>query len=241
MGRQMRKVIFSFLIFTIIFAAFGCKAIPKKVETPSTEAGKEVIFFTADGVSLRGYIFGKGKIGVILSHMYPADQTSWFDTARTLAQKGYQVLTFDFRGYGKSEGQKEISLIDQDLTTALYFMKNKRKTKRIFLVGASMGGTASLKVAASNEVTGVISLSGPIEFQGLTVSEEIPRIKTPKLFIASEGDAPAVQASQQLFEQTPEPREIKIFTGNEHGTDILKGPHATEAEALILDFLKRYK
>src|SRR3972149_1326741 len=63
--------------------------------------GTVVTFTTDDRGTLSGRLF-KGQnsdaAGVVLAHMYPADQTSWWDYARTLAAEGYVALTFDFRG-----------------------------------------------------------------------------------------------------------------------------------------------
>jgi hypothetical protein len=42
---------------------------------------------------LRGHLYGSGSTGVILAHMYPADQSDWTDFAKVLAAHGYQALT----------------------------------------------------------------------------------------------------------------------------------------------------
>ena len=76
-------------------------------EVKETIKNGEVTFLTEDGIELNGNVFGQGKKWVILSHMYPTDQTSWFDFAQDLAQDGYIELTIDFRVYGKSKGDKE--------------------------------------------------------------------------------------------------------------------------------------
>lgn len=199
---------------------------------------EKVSFTTKDGVLLKGYLWGQGEAGIILSHMYPADQRSWFDFAQRLDGKGYRVLTFDFRGYGESEGQKEISLIHQDLEAAYLFLSTK--AKKIFLIGASMGGTASLKIAAKHPVAGVISLSGPDEFKGLSAKEDTAKISSPKLFIATQGDSYAATSAQELYNIARQPKEILIFPGSEHGTDIFSGQKAAEVEKSILQFLTEY-
>ena len=87
-------------------------------------AGSTAITFpSSDGVRLAGRLFGPddAHAGVVLAHMYPSDQSAWFDFADRLADRGYRVLTFDFRGYcpggtaGCSEGEKQISAIWQDV------------------------------------------------------------------------------------------------------------------------------
>jgi hypothetical protein len=67
----------------------------------------EIIFKTEDGIDINGNVFGSGSRWVILSHMFPTEQASWFDFANYLAENGYIVLTYDFRGYGKSGGSKD--------------------------------------------------------------------------------------------------------------------------------------
>src|SRR5680860_883237 len=92
----------------------------------SAEAPKDaarIVFTSEDGVELSGYLFGSGDTVLILSHMYPADQSSWYSIARESAEKGYAVLTFDFRGYGRSGGSKDIEHIDLDLRAALEEVK----------------------------------------------------------------------------------------------------------------------
>jgi len=88
-------------IVIVAFAAAGCSA---QIMRRKTEAlgGERVSFTTSDGVLLRGHLYGSGETGVILAHMYPADQSDWTDFAEILAAHGYQGLTFDFRGFTES-------------------------------------------------------------------------------------------------------------------------------------------
>ena len=150
--------------------------------------GKQVIFKTEDGMVLSGHLFGSGTSGVVLSHMYPADQKSWYATAKKLAAMGYLVLTYDFRGYGLSGGNKQIEYIDRDVYAAVKKI-TAAGASRVVLIGASMGGTASLKAAerlfkeqlqssSSGRITvaGVATLSAPVVFQGLSAENTIPRL-----------------------------------------------------------------
>jgi pimeloyl-ACP methyl ester carboxylesterase len=78
----------------------------------SAQAAKpeDVSFPTADGVELKGtyYPSSKGKNGpvAILLHKYGSDRTKgdWDKLAKKLqaSDKGFAVLTFDFRGHGAS-------------------------------------------------------------------------------------------------------------------------------------------
>ena len=216
----------------------GCGGANKTADSPgSGGVGTKVTFSTTDGVSLGGHIFGSGHSGIVLAHMYPADQTSWFATAGELAAKGYLVLTFDFRGYGESPGTKQIDQIDKDVDAAVKEIQSLGATS-LALVGASMGGTASLIVAARQPVVAVATLSAPVEFQGLSARQAVAAITTPKLFLAAEKDAGAAGA-RDLYALAPDPKEIKIFPGSDHGTALLNGASAADVRTILFAFLEK--
>jgi len=204
--------------------------------TPDSGVSQSVSFQTTDGLTLHGHLFGNGEKLVILAHMRPSDQTSWYGFAEELAKAGYSALTFDFRGYGESEGSKELEKIDLDVEAAIETMRDKGYGV-IYLVGASMGGTASLIVAARQEVAGVVAISAPADFEGLDAEAVVGQVSERKLFIASKGDTSAMTSLERLFERAPEPKEEKVFEGSDHGTNLLEGKDAAEVKAAIMAFL----
>ena len=199
----------------------------------------KVSFNTEDGIQLSGHLFGSGDVGVILSHMRPADQESWWPFARVLKDKGYLVLAYDFRGYRDSQGDLDIANIDRDVQAALEFLKREGVSK-VFLIGASMGGTASLTVASREEVAGVITLSAPWAFEGLDAREDVTAILAPKLFIAAKDDLFHARSVDFFDQSAPDPKERLIVDGSAHGTDLLSGDSGPRVQGLIVDFLRRY-
>lgn len=187
---------------------------------------------------LAGRVFGAGSVGVILAHMRPADQTAWFPFALKLAATGkFTVLTFDFRGFGDSAGEKDFDLLAADLAAAYHYMVEDLKIERVFLVGASMGGTASLVVSSGVQVAGVVSISSAARFQTLDALGAVASISAPKLFISSEDDVPATRSEGQLWLSAAEPKDREIYSGDAHGTDLFDGIHRVELEQRILNFL----
>jgi pimeloyl-ACP methyl ester carboxylesterase len=214
-------------------------------------SGSEAITFPSeDGVMLAGRIFGpdEGDTGVVLAHMFPADQRSWFAFADRLASRGYRVLTFDFRGYcpggegGCSEGEQRPADTWRDVVGAIDAIRDEGVT-RVALVGASMGGTASL-IGASREgveVEVVITLSAPVAFEGLEVAPEVvSQVEAAKLFLAGHEDAAAAAAAQTLYDQSVQPKRLSILTTGDHGTDILSGNQGSAATNEIVSWLDRY-
>jgi len=189
-------------------------------------------------VQLVGHVFGSGATGIVLAHMRPADQTAWYPFAQTASATGkFTVLTFDFRGYGSSGGEKEFEHLDTDLAAALAYMKTTLRVDRVFLVGASMGGTASMVVGAREPVAGIVSISSPAQFETLDALSAEPEIGVPQLFISSDGDVPAHNSLEQLVKAANETVDQQIYDGNAHGTDLFAGPHAADMTQRLIVFL----
>lgn len=227
------------LLLVIAFAASACAGETDRA--PDLSGSEPVTFASADGVQLEGRVFGQGTSAVVLSHMLPADQRSWFDFAGRLADEGYLVLTYDFRGYcpggdgGCSEGERDVGAIWQDVVGAIGFVRSRGATS-VSLVGASMGGTASLVAAAqpSIGVEAVITLSAPVSIEGLVAGPELLQgLPMAKLFIAGVGDGSAAEAAEALYATAPPPKRVEIVPADDHGTDLLTGARAEDVKRLI--------
>ncbi|MBN1322084.1 MAG: alpha/beta fold hydrolase [Thermoleophilia bacterium] len=215
-------------------------AAPTGTTRVDTGVPEVVTFSTEDGLTLSGTLYGTGDRGVILAHMYPADQTSWSSIAEGLAREGYLVLTFDFRGYGASEGERQIEKIHLDVTAAVQRIR-EAGAAHVVVAGASMGGTAGLIAAVdlqtdqSIRLAGVITLSSPVEFMGLTALEAVPALGVPLLFVAAEGDVGADNA--RLLANSAASAGLLIVDGDEHGTELFRGPSADEVRNALSLFL----
>lgn len=248
--RRTRVPILALAIALSLVAVASPACGPSDVQRRSQDlaASRRVRFESADGVRLDGRLFGKGAVGVVLSHMLPSDQTSWWDFARQLAGEGYLALTYDFRGYcpggdaGCSQGPRDIGAIWQDVLGAIEEIRSQGAS-RVVLVGASMGGTASL-VAASRpgvDVEAVVTLSAPVSIEGLVADPDtLTTITAAKLFIAGTGDAQAADAAQQLYATAPQPKRLEIVTSDDHGTDLLTGNQSGRLRTTILEYLGQY-
>ena len=220
------------------------------IRTQALADSRAVEFESSDGVHLAGRLFGPdgATAGVVLAHMQPADQSSWFDFADQLAGMGYRTLTFDFRGYcpgddaGCSQGVKDISAIWQDVAGAVGFLRTEG-VRRIGLVGASMGGTASLIYASQSgsDIDAVVTLSAPAAIEGLTAGPDVLQtVGAAKLFLAGNVDGNAAATAQAFFAETLQPKRVEILTTADHGTDILEGNQAENARTLITNWLEQH-
>lgn len=228
-GRCRRALAILGAALALLLAAGPCSAA-------GAVEDERVQITATDGVQLIGHLYGTAGPGVVLGHMYPADQHSWTAFAEELGSSGYRALTFDFRGYGESGGSKDIAAIDRDMEGAYRYLVG-RKIQPIVLAGASMGGTAALIVASRVPVACVVTLSAPFAFRGLDATDALPKVRAPKLFIASQGDEAAAAAVARFAATSSDPKATRVFPGEAHGTDLFAGPHASEVREAIRTFV----
>ena len=91
-----------------------------------------------DGTNIYYKTWGSGE-AVILLHGWPLSADSWDDQALALSNAGYQVISYDRRGFGRSDQPSagyEYDTLSDDLADVIISMKLKNAT----IVGFSMGG-----------------------------------------------------------------------------------------------------
>jgi alpha-beta hydrolase superfamily lysophospholipase len=168
--------------------------------------------------------------------MRGSDRSAWNPAIERVLDRGFAALAFDFRGHGESGGDADLGKIDLDLEAAVAYAR-QRGYERLFVVGASMGGTAALAVAARQELAGVVVISSPETFEGIDARSALPSVREPLLFIVANGDQPYRRAVEAMHEAAGA-GGLVLLPGNEHGTDLLQD-RRTRDEALgaIVAFL----
>jgi pimeloyl-ACP methyl ester carboxylesterase len=229
------------IALTAVTLAPSCAAQTSSADVSGSQA---VTFDTADGLTLAGRLFGPDSAtsGVVLAHMLPADQRSWYAFAERLAGQGFRALTFDFRGYcpggdgGCSEGKKDIDAAPTDLRAAVAYLRHDG-VQRIGIAGASLGGIAALLVASDDPkgIPALVMLSAPQVLSGLHVGPpELETVTGAKLYIAGLGDpAGAAASADALAAIGPQPVDEEIIPVDDHGTDLLTSSHGDQVQQLV--------
>lgn len=240
------------IVFVFTLMACGSPAPTAQTTTPTpgitptptipTVPSHLVHFTTSDNFQLSGLLYGQGKVVVICSHMLGTDKSIWSDSGipQRLALRGYEVLAYDFRGYGDSTQPGFRSNTNDntiDLSAAITFTRQQGATK-IVLLGASMGGTASLIVASSVPVDAVITLSAPQNFIPGVTDDQVKAIQAPKLFVNSQDDDYASE-TMHMYKIASQPKELKLYTGGEHGTALFDD-QSVDLTQRILAFIAQY-
>jgi pimeloyl-ACP methyl ester carboxylesterase len=125
---------------------------------------------TSDGVQLatRSWLVDGAARGiVVLVHGFAAskDQRNVVALAQRLTARGLDVMAYDARGHGESGGLCTLGDLEaRDVAAAVAWARDR--DSRIVLVGASMGGIAVLRHAATGpDVAGLVVVSSPAEWR----------------------------------------------------------------------------
>ena len=208
----------------------------------ASEAARAFRFSTSDGASLVGVVLGSGPRGLVLGHQLGSDLCEWLPQARRFARLGYQVLVFDFAGFGDSQPGPD-GRVDTDVVAAAAELR-RRGADRIVLVGSSMGGTAVLAAATRIRppVAGVVSLSGPSGFGGVDAEAAMARLRVPVLFIVGADDQPYREQARLLYRAArARDKRLLVLPGGGHGTSMVEfGSDAPKVLAALRSFIARH-
>jgi fermentation-respiration switch protein FrsA (DUF1100 family) len=117
---------------------------------------KEINFQPEKGVRLNALWFsppsvqGKRKI-VLFFHGNRDNLARWgHEYAERFVSHGYDVLMYDYRGYGKSTGNRSEAALHRDAQYVYNFLKRQFREDAIVVYGYSLGTGMASRIAASN-------------------------------------------------------------------------------------------
>lgn len=197
---------------------------------------------TTDGVRLTGRVYGHGPTAVVLSNMGDNDPVAWDAFAPMLAARGYAVLTYSFRYPVRTTTfTAELAAATvTDLRGAVTLMRHRGAT-RLVLIGASLGGMATAKVAGGAGADAVAILSAPPDlpaYQFAVDPAELAALTMPSLFVSSVDDTvvPLAQTTS-LYDRTPGPKQLQTYPGTAHGVQILATASGDALSQRLVDFV----
>ena len=164
-------VIILYIVLFFLFASlwgFYSAIRPPKLVSSNTPADlglsyEDVSFKTADGLRLAAWFIPSDKKDaktVILLHGYPADKGNILPFM-TFLQNEYNLLLFDFRYHGQSEGKYSTvgARETKDLKAAIAYLKT-RGIDEVGIWGFSLGGAVALMTAPqAPEIKAIVSES----------------------------------------------------------------------------------
>lgn len=117
---------------------------------------EDVTFATRDNVALHGWMLspkgGTPPRGTLLFlHGNAGNVGTHVGAVAWIADAGYRVFTFDYRGYGRSEGTPTVEGVHEDARAALALLPTLPGVDRgrIAVFGQSMGGSVAVHTVAT--------------------------------------------------------------------------------------------
>jgi hypothetical protein len=183
---------------------------------------EEVSFQTEDKLTLNGWYFtnkGNPYKVIILSDDGDGNMADMIEIASNFISLGYNVLTYDYRGYGKS-AEFQINpkfyiyaQFEKDLNAAIDYVKKYHSTcKTMHLYGLGIGAGLSLSIGANRvEVTKVIADAPYLTFE--SIQKQIKTVKGIDVLLPLGYNKVTMEPKYALQEKGSQLTGILLITG----------------------------
>ena len=176
----------------------------------TTLPGAQVIEInTSDGLALTGWFLAtpNPSASVLVLNGNAGNRAHRAPLASALAERGYEVLLFDYRGYGGNEGSPSEEGLALDAKAALTALAEVAAAERFILFGESLGAAVAARLAVESPPAALVLRSPFPSLQAVAavhypflptrfllrdrydIVESVGRIKAPILVIAGSSDS----------------------------------------------------
>lgn len=206
--------------------------------------GTDVWIPTADGSKLHGWFVKATQQPATATLLYchgnggNLTHVGWY--AEALATKGFDVLVFDYRGYGRSAGAlTDEAGIYADAEAAYEYLRREHGVapERLALYGLSLGTTAAIDLAARKPCAALVVESGLSSASEMAAAalpwlpswlhwlgknrfesaQKIAKARCPVLIThGTRDEVIPVAQGRKLFAAAPQPKQLEIIEGGTH-------------------------
>jgi uncharacterized protein len=131
---------------------FRPEVLPQHFEYKYDSPFEELFFDVKPGVRINGlHFFAQDTIGlVIYFHGNSRSIKGWGKYAADFTRHGFDVVMIDYRGFGKSTGERSEDELKADAQFVYNVLREKFSESRIVVYGRSMGSGFATKLASAN-------------------------------------------------------------------------------------------
>jgi fermentation-respiration switch protein FrsA (DUF1100 family) len=199
-----------------------------------------------DGVKLHGwYAPSDSAIATfVIAHGNAGNISHRIEIIHALQESGFNVLMFDYRGYGRSEGSPSEEGIYKDGRAAFDYARGLPQvdSQRIILWGTSLGGAVAVDIATHRPAAGLIlesTFTSAIDFAAihypflpvryfmrtkLNSIDKISKIHIPLLIIhGSRDEIVPIKFGRELFAAANTPKELYEIANADHNDTYVVG------------------
>jgi fermentation-respiration switch protein FrsA (DUF1100 family) len=208
------------------------------------KGGEEVSFYSQDRLLLHGWFINSRPQPALATVVYfhgksgNISGSGWL--GERLAEYGFDVLLFDYRGYGKSEGEiRDERDMYADADAAYEYLINERGVtpERLILYGHSLGTTAAVDLASRRKCSAIILESGLSSASDMASvmlpwaprwllalgknrfesASKLAKVYCPVLITHGEPDGIVpTEQGRMLFSAARDPKKLIVIPGAEH-------------------------
>ncbi|MEV5837808.1 alpha/beta hydrolase [Nocardia sp. NPDC052112] len=198
---------------------------------------------TDDGETLQGWWLPAARsVGhVLFAHGNAGNIGDRVPIYSLLTQIGLDVLTFDYRGYGRSTGRptEHGTYLDAHAARRVLLEQPGVDPDRVLYLGKSLGGGVLLELATEHPPTGLILMStftglrdaaravypflpSPFVPDAYPSLRRIRKLAAPVLIMHGDQDELLpLRHAERLYAAAPEPKRLVVFPGGHHNDLIM--------------------
>jgi fermentation-respiration switch protein FrsA (DUF1100 family) len=201
---------------------------------------RDLHFGTSDGERLHAWWItserSPGSGHILLCHGNGGNIGDRLIDADLLCGAGFNVLLFDYRGYGRSTGRpdEEGTYRDALAARAALLAQPECDPTRVVYLGESLGGAIALALALEAPPRGLVLQSAFTSLRSVAhhhypvlpsvvvpdaypSARRIARLRAPLLLLHGDRDEVVpLSEGRALFEAAPEPKQMHVFEGLGH-------------------------
>ncbi len=228
---------------------FPVSAVPPLASLGLSDV-QSVTFDTADGLRLNGWLFvlerPEPRGTVLVFNGNAGNRAYRVPLATALVRRGFQVLLFDYRGFGDNFGSPSEGGLAHDARAARAYLVGRQDVdaRRLIYFGESLGTAVAVELALEHPPAALVLRSpftsmadvGQYHYPWLPVRalirdrydtiERVSRVKSPLLVIAGERDTIVpIWHSRRVYDSAASARKafLSIPHADHNDDDLLDG------------------
>ncbi|MDH5393103.1 MAG: lysophospholipase [Gammaproteobacteria bacterium] len=134
---------------------------------------ENIALLAEDGTQLHGWWLphtnSEFKAVIVFLHGNAGNVTYHLGNALWLTRHGFDVLLFDYRGFGFSQGQADLSGVMKDISAAIHYSFERNNKQKVIVAGQSLGASIGMyavaQAANKDKVSAFLAISGFSDYQ----------------------------------------------------------------------------